>query len=238
MSICITLHLPTELTTPDSLPDGRRELLVPTGKRLAKVTIRPTSQRTFEAHRPYFTRVAGDQQRGVSSAGIGTSTRGGGGGGGGGGAKVGVNKEFVRQLRAIFRILIPRSTSKEVWLLATHTGFLLLRTYLSLLVAQLDGKLVGDLVRPALAASARLLARVLNLPRRICRSRPMARASPGACSTGSASPSPASTPTAWYVWYSRLLTSRISFADLSARLSPSHRSACCSRSCPSRSGHG
>lgn len=31
-------------------------------------------------------------------------------------------------------------------MIAAHTGFLLLRTWLSLLVARLDGKLVGDLV--------------------------------------------------------------------------------------------
>lgn len=65
-------------------------------------------------------------------------------------ARVGVNKEFFRQLRAIFKIIIPRPHSKEVFLIVAHTSFLLLRTYLSLLVAQLDGKLVGDLVRPFL----------------------------------------------------------------------------------------
>jgi len=62
------------------------------------------------------------------------------------GKRVGVNAAFFRQLRAIFRILIPRSSSKEVVLFAMHTSFLLLRTYLSLLVAKLDGILVRDLV--------------------------------------------------------------------------------------------
>jgi len=60
--------------------------------------------------------------------------------------KVGVNKEFFRQLRAILRIIVPRKRSKEVILILAHSSFLLLRTYLSLLVAKLDGKLVGDLV--------------------------------------------------------------------------------------------
>lgn len=39
-----------------------------------------------------------------------------------------------------------RSTSKEAFLFALHTSFLLLRTYLSLLVAKLDGMIVRDLV--------------------------------------------------------------------------------------------
>ena len=60
--------------------------------------------------------------------------------------RVGVNAAFFKQLRAIFRILIPRSSSKEVVLFAMHTSFLLLRTYLSLLVAKLDGIIVRDLV--------------------------------------------------------------------------------------------
>lgn len=47
---------------------------------------------------------------------------------------------------AIFRILIPRAHSKEVFIFALHTSFLVLRTYLSVLVARLDGAIVGDLV--------------------------------------------------------------------------------------------
>ncbi|KAI9220062.1 ABC transporter transmembrane region 2-domain-containing protein [Blastocladiella britannica] len=61
-------------------------------------------------------------------------------------ARVGVNKEFLRQLRAVLRICIPSATSKEVLLLALHTSFLLLRTYISVLVAKIDGRIVRDLV--------------------------------------------------------------------------------------------
>ena len=43
-------------------------------------------------------------------------------------------------------IIVPRANSKEVFLFTLHTSFLLLRTYLSLLVARLDGRLVRDLV--------------------------------------------------------------------------------------------
>ncbi|GAA5919481.1 hypothetical protein JCM1841_002224 [Sporobolomyces salmonicolor] len=132
-----------ELTTPqielaqrdlfNPLPNGSRELLVPNRGRVSKVVIRPTKSSTFAAHRPLFRRSPPAMSSPVPTA---AATA----------AKVGVNKEFFRQLGAIFRIIIPRVTSKEVWLIGAHTSFLLLRTYLSLLVAQLDGKLVGDLV--------------------------------------------------------------------------------------------
>ncbi|GAA5968100.1 hypothetical protein JCM21900_000089 [Sporobolomyces salmonicolor] len=132
-----------ELTTPqielaqrdlfNPLPNGSRELLVPNRGRVSKVVIRPTKSSTFAAHRPLFRRSPPAMSSPVPTA---AATA----------AKVGVNKEFFRQLGAILRIIIPRVTSKEVWLIGAHTSFLLLRTYLSLLVAQLDGKLVGDLV--------------------------------------------------------------------------------------------
>ncbi|GAA5981101.1 hypothetical protein JCM5350_007154 [Sporobolomyces pararoseus] len=118
------------------LPNGSRELLVPSRGRVAKVVIRPTKPSTFAAHRPYFQRPPPTSK----STTIGTPTA------SATAEKVRVNKEFFRQLSAIFRIIVPRWSSKEVWLIGAHTTFLLLRTYLSLLVAQLDGKLVGDLV--------------------------------------------------------------------------------------------
>ncbi|KWU44593.1 hypothetical protein RHOSPDRAFT_33921 [Rhodotorula sp. JG-1b] len=125
------------------LPGGARELLVPNRGRVSKVTIRPTKATTFAAHRPLFRRaaavgpaVAAARRAGESVAASANAAA----------QRVGVNKEFFRQLAAIWRIIVPRATSKEVWLIGAHTSFLLLRTYLSLLVAQLDGKLVGDLV--------------------------------------------------------------------------------------------
>lgn len=42
--------------------------------------------------------------------------------------------------------MIPRWTSKETGLLLSHGMFLMLRTYLSLVVARLDGEIVRDLV--------------------------------------------------------------------------------------------
>ncbi|GAA6009602.1 hypothetical protein JCM10207_004120 [Rhodosporidiobolus poonsookiae] len=119
------------------LPNGARELLVPNRGRVSKVVIRPTKSSTFAAHRPLFhKRPPGPSTAVPASAQPMTAAT----------AKVGVNKDFFRQLGAILRIIIPHAASKEVWLFSIHTSLLVLRTYLSLLVARLDGKLVGDLV--------------------------------------------------------------------------------------------
>ncbi|TNY22648.1 ABC transporter transmembrane region 2-domain-containing protein [Rhodotorula diobovata] len=120
------------------LPGGARELLVPTQGRVSKVVIRPTKASTFARHRPLFRKPPPAPSSSSSSKRAPTTAA--------TAQRVGVNREFFRQLAAILRIIIPHATSKEVWLLGAHTTFLLLRTYLSLLVAQLDGKLVGDLV--------------------------------------------------------------------------------------------
>lgn len=109
---------------------------------MSKVIIRPTKASTFARHRPLFRKPppapSSSSKAAPSTAPPGAAAA--------SAQRVGVNREFFRQLGAILRIIIPHATSKEVWLLGAHTAFLLLRTYLSLLVAQLDGKLVGDLV--------------------------------------------------------------------------------------------
>ena len=60
--------------------------------------------------------------------------------------KPGLNVAFLHQFMAIMQIAIPRLGSKESGLLTTHAFFLLLRTYLSLVVARMDGELVRDLI--------------------------------------------------------------------------------------------
>ncbi|CAN6606280.1 peroxisomal long-chain fatty acid import protein 2 [Trichomonascus vanleenenianus] len=63
-------------------------------------------------------------------------------------AKVAVDKVFFRRLLRLLKIVFPRGVrSPEFWLLCTHSGFLVLRTVLSLYVATLDGRLVSALVR-------------------------------------------------------------------------------------------
>ncbi|KAI9306349.1 ABC transporter transmembrane region 2-domain-containing protein [Cunninghamella echinulata] len=60
--------------------------------------------------------------------------------------KVGVNDEFKRQLKALATVLFPSWHTKEAGLLVLHSIFLILRTYLSVVVARLDGRIVKDLV--------------------------------------------------------------------------------------------
>jgi ATP-binding cassette, subfamily D (ALD), peroxisomal long-chain fatty acid import protein len=58
-----------------------------------------------------------------------------------------LDREFLRNLLRLLRIVIPGWRSKELRLLITHSVFLVLRTILSVYVAELDGKLVSNLVR-------------------------------------------------------------------------------------------
>lgn len=61
--------------------------------------------------------------------------------------KVELNREFFQNLFRLLRIVIPGVRSKEMRLLVSHTVFLVVRTLISLYVAELDGKLVSALVR-------------------------------------------------------------------------------------------
>ncbi|KAK5712695.1 ATP-binding cassette long-chain fatty acid transporter pxa2 [Elasticomyces elasticus] len=61
--------------------------------------------------------------------------------------KVELNREFFRNLGKLLRICIPGWKSKEMRLLVSHSVFLVLRTLISLYVAELDGRLVSSLVR-------------------------------------------------------------------------------------------
>lgn len=95
--------------------------------------IKHTSPETFEKNRKFFPpsklAAAGSSASSAKSS-----------------VKVGVNKEFFRQIEAIFKILIPRLHCKETFILVLHTTFLVLRTYLSVVVARLDGDIVKNLV--------------------------------------------------------------------------------------------
>jgi len=61
--------------------------------------------------------------------------------------RVELNREFFRSLIRLLKICIPGWKSQELRLLISHTVFLVLRTLISLYVAELDGKLVSSLVR-------------------------------------------------------------------------------------------
>ncbi|KAI9733544.1 MAG: hypothetical protein M1834_003145 [Cirrosporium novae-zelandiae] len=61
--------------------------------------------------------------------------------------KVELNREFFKNLLRLLRIAIPGWRSKELRLLISHSIFLVVRTLISLYVAELDGRLVSSLVR-------------------------------------------------------------------------------------------
>ncbi|KAI8955535.1 ABC transporter transmembrane region 2-domain-containing protein [Xylaria longipes] len=113
--------------------DGSRTIYVPYKDGTSKVVIHRTKPLTFEAHRRLFLnppKVSGLSDGTVPSA----------------QTKPGLNLAFLHQFLSLMSIMIPRWTSKEAGLLVSHGAFLMLRTYLSLVVARLDGELVRDLV--------------------------------------------------------------------------------------------
>jgi hypothetical protein len=60
--------------------------------------------------------------------------------------KVRVDGVFFARLRRLLAIVLPGVRSKEFFLLAVHSGFLVARTLLSIYVSQLDGTIVKDIV--------------------------------------------------------------------------------------------
>ncbi len=83
-----------------------------------------------------------------------TSTAAGDGDGGGGGdeaakkkKKVELNREFFRALLRLLRIVVPGWRSNEARLLISHSFFLVVRTLISVKVAEMDGAIVKSLVK-------------------------------------------------------------------------------------------
>ncbi|ODQ77567.1 hypothetical protein BABINDRAFT_41201 [Babjeviella inositovora NRRL Y-12698] len=56
------------------------------------------------------------------------------------------NSRFLRQIIIIWQILIPRVFHRNSYFLATQCFFLVLRTWLSLMIAKLDGQIVKDII--------------------------------------------------------------------------------------------
>ena len=117
--------------------DGTRTIIVPYRSSTAEVKIHPTRLTTFDAHRRLFLnppRAArlGDGQ--VAGQVPPPNT------------KPGLNIAFIHQFLSLLSIMVPHWNSKESGLLFSQGLFLLLRTYLSLVVTRLDGEIVRDLV--------------------------------------------------------------------------------------------
>jgi ATP-binding cassette subfamily D (ALD) long-chain fatty acid import protein len=132
--------------------DGARTLFVPDNEQISKVVIHPIKPTTFDAHRRFFLNPTRQRSSGKEYS-LGVP---------GPNVKPGLNVAFLHQFMALMQIAVPRIGSKESGLLTTHAFFLLLRTYLSLVVARLDGEIVRDLVagagRPFLLGLTKWLA--------------------------------------------------------------------------------
>lgn len=62
-------------------------------------------------------------------------------------SRASLNKEFYRQLRYLLKILFPGIWNKSFGILTLHTGTLIARTFLTIYVSMLDGKIVRTIVR-------------------------------------------------------------------------------------------
>ena len=156
-----------KLYIPSGKNDGSVDLLVPFRGRVTEVPVKPTSQKTFDKDFPVFalpppvtretmkrrtsmlgffggasraqlTKIREEEAKITPEAGESITSA--------SALRVGVDREFFRQLRALFRIMIPNLKTKEVFIFVLHTFFLVMRTYLSLLVARLDGAIVKSLI--------------------------------------------------------------------------------------------
>lgn len=113
--------------------DGSRTIIVPYRSSTAQVKIHPTKATTFDAHRRLF--LTPPRATGIAGSNQSTAV-----------SKPGLNIAFVHQFLSLLSIMIPHWNSKESGLLLSQGMFLLLRTYLSLVVTRLDGEIVRDLV--------------------------------------------------------------------------------------------
>ncbi|AEO70099.1 2acc76b5-3ddc-400f-acac-63512b31be77 [Thermothielavioides terrestris] len=113
--------------------DGSRTIFVPYRDRTAKVVIHSTKRLTFEAHRRLF--LSPPKKSGLADGTVPSPE-----------TKPGVNLAFLHQLSSLLSIMVPRWTSKEAALLMGLSASLMMRTYLSLVVARLDGEIVRDLM--------------------------------------------------------------------------------------------
>lgn len=116
--------------------DGSRTVIVPYRSSTAKVTIYPTKATSFDAHRRLFLNPPRAARLGDGLIGQVPPPN----------IKPGLNIAFIHQFLSLLSIMIPHWNSKESGLLVSQGAFLMLRTYLSLVVTRLDGEIVRDLV--------------------------------------------------------------------------------------------
>lgn len=75
----------------------------------------------------------------------------------------GFNKEFIIQLYKLLRLMIPNIYSKEVGLLLLHTLVLITRTFMSIYVATMEGKMVKFIVKKDVQSFAFMLLKWIGV---------------------------------------------------------------------------
>lgn len=68
-----------------------------------------------------------------------------------------VNKEFLQRLVKLLRILVPNIWSKEFLWLALHSTALVVRTFLSIYVADMDGRMVKSVGKITWTSTVRIV---------------------------------------------------------------------------------
>ncbi|XP_059609647.1 ATP-binding cassette sub-family D member 1 [Phlebotomus argentipes] len=75
----------------------------------------------------------------------------------------GLNREFVMALIRLIRIMVPRTLCRETALLGAHTACLISRTFLSITVAAMEGRMVKYIVQRDVRAFSKMLLQWLGI---------------------------------------------------------------------------
>nr|QFR37213.1 ABC transporter [Cyberlindnera americana] len=109
------------------LKNGARQFFIPYKNRQKRVVVQPTDPDVYERDRYKFKNFAKNIKNERESEQI-------------------FSSKFLNQLMIIWKILVPKLNDSNTVLLVAQFFFLILRTWLSLLVAKLDGQIVKDII--------------------------------------------------------------------------------------------
>lgn len=104
------------------LQNGTRELYISDGSKDKKIVVTPTEKDQYEHDKYLFKNLERDVKSQL------------------------FNSKFLQQLNVLSTILIPKFLHKNSLMLSAQIFFLILRTWLSLMVARLDGQIVRDII--------------------------------------------------------------------------------------------
>lgn len=109
------------------LKNGARQLFIPYKNRQKRVVIQPTDPEVYEKDKFKFKNFVKNIRNERDSEKV-------------------FSSKFLNQLIIIWQILVPKFNDRNTILLIAQFFFLILRTWLSLLVAKLDGQIVKDII--------------------------------------------------------------------------------------------